>query len=60
MASESSSNKAVSRGTNITFSFVTIIVLLAFMGGTMFGKAARQLFVTMFSPDVVVVPNTDK
>jgi hypothetical protein len=60
MANESISNKTASKATSLSLSFVTIIVLLAFMGGTMFGKAARQLFVTMFSPDVVVVPNTDK
>ncbi|HEY9634063.1 MAG TPA: hypothetical protein V6D14_11680 [Coleofasciculaceae cyanobacterium] len=52
--------KDVATGVNITLSSVIVTILVAFLAGTMMGSSARQLFVTMFSPDVVVLPNTDK
>lgn len=56
----SKAKRTASNVANISFYGGLIMVFLAFIGGTMFGNAAHQMFITMFSPDVVVLPNTNK
>lgn len=52
--------KAASAATQITFSFITIAIVAAFLGGAVLGKAARYFYMTMFSPNVVVLPSNNK
>ncbi len=48
---------ATSTALNLS-SFMIICTLFAFLGGAMLGKVAHNFYVTMFSPDVVIEPNT--
>ena len=56
----SNSKKGVALAASETFYFATITILVAFLVGTFIGQVTRQIYITMFSPDLVVLPETDK
>lgn len=57
---EDKAKRAAGSASGNLFSAVIFMTFLAFLGGTMLGKTAHQFYVTMFSPDVIVVPQENR